>query len=83
MNFPSFIELIEEETEDDVAKREAKYLLDLLPHVEAKTFIPTHKPNVHAIVNTTLQVLEIYLPTGGVLYCSLIDVDGDMNPWKE
>lgn len=80
MNLPSFVYNVEEE--DVETNRDTKYLLSLLPHVKAENFISTHKPNVHVVINTEMDTLEIYLPSGGMLYCSLIDLEGDTNPWK-
>lgn len=79
MNIPDFVEIVEEVSEDGDAS--LKYLLTQLPKGNTANFISTHKPNAHVIVNTELQTLEIYLPAGGAIYASLIDLVGDTNPW--
>ena len=81
MRIPTVVEGLEE-VEETVTINDTTYLLGQLPRSDAPgNFISTHKPNVHAVVNESLQTLEIYLPTGGVIVASIIDVVGDINPW--
>ena len=81
MRIPAVVEGLEE-VEETVTINDTTYLLGQLPRTDAPgNFISTHKPNVHAVVNESLQTLEIYLPTGGVIVASIIDVAGDINPW--
>ena len=82
MRIPIVVEDLEE-VEETVTSNDTTYLLGQLPRTDAPgNFISTHKPNVHAVVNESLQTLEIYLPTGGVIVASIIDVTGDINPWE-
>ena len=81
MRIPAVVEGLEEVEETVI--NDTSYLLGQLPRSDAPgNFISTHKPNVHAVVNESLQTLEIYLPTGGVIVASIIDVAGDINPWE-
>lgn len=81
MRIPIVVEDLEEV--EETVMNDTTYLLGQLPRTDAPgNFISTHKPNVHAVVNESLQTLEIYLPTGGVIVASIIDVTGDINPWE-
>ena len=81
MRIPIVVEDLEEV--EETVMNDTTYLLGQLPRSDAPgNFISTHKPNVHAVVNESLQTLEIYLPTGGVIVASIIDVTGDINPWE-
>ena len=81
MRIPIVVEDLEEV--EETVMDDTTYLLGQLPRTDAPgNFISTHKPNVHAVVNESLQTLEIYLPTGGVIIASIFDVAGDINPWE-
>lgn len=82
MRIPAVVEGLEE-VEETVIIDDTTYLLGQLPRTDTPgNFISTHKPNAHVVVNEMLQTLEIYLPTGGVLVTSIIDITGDINPWR-
>lgn len=79
MKLPEFVENPHVVDEDDQMKN---YLLSTLPHITADSFVNTHKPNAHVVVNKDMNTLEVYLADGGMLFCGLIDVGGDTNPWS-